>query len=868
MCHQKKNYQRIWLLLILVFLLTACGPDDPPGTPDVYDVDCSEGALISAINQANNSPGPSVINLDYCIYSLDEVDNSQSFSGLTINNGLPLISSEITINGNSAVIKIQPASGEPDFGHFLVNAMGDLTINDLRLQYGYRPIGGAVIILGGDFSASGVEFVDNMADGDGPNSPALGGAIYSIGGQVHVTNNSIFLSNQAGVPRAGIENHGGAIYNKDGALIVIDSTFTYNKAASDGEAIYSIKSASHTGGGTITIENADFEENEAETNGGGVALVKEVEGVYLTNSHFELNEAGYGGALYSEDSNISAVYTDFVNNDAWYGGAVFSKRSEEGVLSQTSIEYSDLYQNSANTRGGSVFSENSDLVIEDSTIRWSSANSCAGIQNGGIPSHSADYGYLETTPRISPTSEIRDSTFEYNNTPVMVGADGGALCHLMGDLRISGSYFGYNRAGYYGGGLLVLDDLEMIDSQIEGSHATNGGGMSVGAYTMNAGIDVDITDSRFNSNFVRTTTSGSGGFGGGLLVFSDGTTTINKTTFERNWAEGGGGGIQQSLGQLYLTNSTLPSKRGYGGGIPVYGGNQPVVTGLHHVTVASSYTYGISTSETVNLSIYKSLFHNNAGGAVDLSASTFLNAGGNVIDSGPSALGTTFPAGSPMIGPLVGSTHPVLAGSPLIDFLSSCGEPEDQRTVVRPQGTGCEPGAYEYNGEDDISSNLPDFPQFESDFGDSSDECNPFAGLAPELLTLGLPENTMNLPVVVRIDGVFPGLDSEGNALSEFSATLGDLQAYQCTSQGFPDRIICIFKMPDHSPGMVLDYALSWDDCGDPIFTMPLVSIPDLQSDDSTSDDESTSANCTVGLEGDACTAAGGTPGRSECNCP
>jgi hypothetical protein len=267
------------------------------------------------------------------------------------------------------------------------------------------------------------------------------------------------------------------------------------------------------------------------------------------------------------------------------------------------------------------------------------------------------------------------------------------------------------------------------------------------------------------------------------------------------------------------------------------------------VTVANSHNNGIITLENVNLSVYKSLFQNNVGGDADLSPNTFLNAAGNVISSGPQALGTIFPTGNPLIGPLVGSTHPVLPGSPLIDFLSSCGEPDDQRTVIRPQGAGCEPGAYEYNGEDDIRADIPDIFQFELDLEESSDNCQPFAGMAYDVYTLGLPGATMNLPVVLRLDGEVPGWDPEIKELTplyQFSASLGDLQSSNCDPQGYADRLICMFQIPTHAPGMALDFTLYLNDCGDPVFTYPLVSIPQP------------TVVCRAELGEEACEAAGG----------
>ncbi|MFN2280627.1 MAG: choice-of-anchor Q domain-containing protein, partial [Anaerolineales bacterium] len=354
---------------------------------------------------------------------------------------------------------------------------------------------------------------------------------------------------------------------------------------------------------------------------------------------------------------------------------------------------------------------------------------------------------------------------------------------------------------------------------------------------------------------------------------------IQKTTFDANATSNSefsrGGGIAQIAGELFLTNSTFYHNISPGGGgLYVRGDLNPegasgwVTTGLNHVTIArnaaySAYGGGLYANTLVNLSVYKSLFYLNSIDAV-LSGTIQLNAGGNVISNSPTQLGTALPGLSHTIGELNGATVPVLAGSPVIDFLSSCGEPDDQRGVVRPQDAGCEPGSYEYNGENPpMAPDLPPISEEQLDLGDSSDRCDPFAGLNPSVLTLSLPKDTMVLPVVVRVDGTFPGLDLEamnGSPLYEYSAILGDLQAYQCSSQGHPDRLICLFNIPANSPGLGLDFELHLNDCDYPVLMQSMVYIPEPM------------VTCRADLTEEECEAAGGTyqSGRtgSTCICP
>jgi len=115
-----------------------------------------------------------------------------------------------------------------------------------------------------------------------------------------------------------------------------------------------------------------------------------------------------------------------------------------------------------------------------------------------------------------------------------------------------------------------------------------------------------------------------------------------------------------------------------------------------------------------------------------------------------------------------------------------------------------------------------------------SDRCQLFAEMEVSFVLLGLPEDTRNLPVYLKVkEGSIPGLGPEtmnGAGLYEYSAKLGDIQAYQCGLQGFPDRLYCMFNMPQGAEGTALNFELRLNNCEDPVYTLPMVSIPEPQS--------------------------------------
>ena len=92
---------------------------------------------------------------------------------------------------------------------------------------------------------------------------------------------------------------------------------------------------------------------------------------------------------------------------------------------------------------------------------------------------------------------------------------------------------------------------------------------------------------------------------------------------------------------------------------------------------------------------------------------------------------------------------------------------------------------------------------------------------------------------------------------------MGDIQAYRCGLQGFDDRLYCMFNIPPGAEGTALNFELRLNDCEDPVYLQPLVSIPEPQS---------SGPVCTADLNEKDCEAVGGTFYPTDtttfCGCP
>ncbi len=228
-----------------------------------------------------------------------------------------------------------------------------------------------------------------------------------------------------------------------------------------------------------------------------------------------------------------------------------------------------------------------------------------------------------------------------------------------------------------GGGIYNTDSstLNLTDSTVSDNTSTNQPGGGIYGF--------------FNStvNITRSTISGnlSGDVAGGLRMLSN--ATIVNSTFSGNTSTAWhGGGIFHTDGNLIVTNSTFA------------GNNAPAGT-ASGILVA---TFGAPASATLTNNVLAGF-----GGAFACSiegggAATITSGGGNVISDG-----SCNPAGSdqsftdPLLGALADNggptlTHALGAGSPAIDAADAGACPAtDQRGVARPQGAGCDAGAYE-----------------------------------------------------------------------------------------------------------------------------------------------------------------------------
>ena len=217
-----------------------------------------------------------------------------------------------------------------------------------------------------------------------------GGGIFSFG-SILTVDNVVFTDNRT---LAGIGNSGGAIYQNQGRLTILNSSFT-GGIAYDGAAVEAADVP-------LMVSNSTFANNTATDYGGAIRWGSgaTVDLLYphtltVTNSTFSNNHAARGSGINRvSDTNLGT--TDRIVNSTFstngtdgLGGGIFSAN---GTLELTNNTFS---ANSA-LNGGGIYNSNADLSLINNTFSANSASSGGPSSGGGIYSQGGRVSLINT----------------------------------------------------------------------------------------------------------------------------------------------------------------------------------------------------------------------------------------------------------------------------------------------------------------------------------------------------------------------------------------------------------------------------------------------------------------------------------------
>ncbi len=328
-------------------------------SPFVIDGDCTLGEAIKAAN--DDAPvdncaaglGDDTIILPAGTYALSAVDNFNQG-----NNGLPAVTSGITVVGAGSTAKIV-RNGLADFRIFYVGPGGKLRLEGLQISGGAEIDGGGIYNDGGTLDLVRTTISENEA-------AERGGGIYNLLGPLSIIDCTITMNRTDTATGRG----GGLFYAAMDNAMVSNSTIS-NNSAFEGGAIYTAHDA------VLTVENDILNQNSAQ-RGGGIYI--DTDG-YLTISNTTLSENRsyeHGGGILSEDATFNLTNSTLAKNRAdTAGGGIYSQGG--GTFSITN---STLAENQGIT-GGAIYNASSPgtpVRLTNVTI----ANNDATLEGGGI----------------------------------------------------------------------------------------------------------------------------------------------------------------------------------------------------------------------------------------------------------------------------------------------------------------------------------------------------------------------------------------------------------------------------------------------------------------------------------------------------
>jgi hypothetical protein len=252
-----------------------------------------------------------------------------------------------TSNGGTAANTI--INGQMQDGIFNVTGIYSLAIDNLSLQNGSTPYGGAINLHngGGTLTVNYSVFKNCSA--------TIGGAIYSGSGSLLTVTSSTFSNCSA-------TGSGGAIrLDPDSSSTITGSTFSNCSATGDGGAIlfvgplnsiitgsgFSNCSATGRGGaigigsGTLTVTSSTFSRCSAGGSGGGGAIFAGDSSTLTINSstfsRCSATGAASGGAIYTQSATADITSCTFFNCTSPGPAAIMSFQSN------TTVNFSRIY---------------------------------------------------------------------------------------------------------------------------------------------------------------------------------------------------------------------------------------------------------------------------------------------------------------------------------------------------------------------------------------------------------------------------------------------------------------------------------------------------------------------------------------------
>jgi predicted outer membrane repeat protein len=539
--------------------------------------------------------------------------------------------------GQLTLINSQVLSSTAQHGGGIFNSLSLTTTNVIIrgnvISFGIAFGGGVHNTFGATLNMSGGLIVSNVIT----STIGEGGGIYNAGTA------SVVQGLLAGNFITGSQGLGAGLYNL-GTASILQTRLAQN----------SIIALIGIGGGAANAADSQLTIQASQvTTNTILALSGQARGAGLNNAGrlTATNVIAAGNVMSSIISFGAGLHNDLAAEALWDTGEFASNLTDRdggGIYNAGALRlrHVDGYDNIADDNGGGIYNSGTvtatDVRLEDN----------AALDGGG----------LYNTGAYSGT----DDTFIDNTA----SDDGGGIFVVTGTLRLHDAVFNSNEAGGASG---------------------NGGGLALEDGSVSLG----------SAHFVGNSAPDNGGG-----IYASTPITLSQVTLGQNSAEVGAG-IYLDSGILRATNLTMLGNFGVGASSTAAAlyVKSPAQAHLAHATVASNTLASINVGGIVveagaALTLTNSLLAGNDNANCDIVGS-LVETGINLEDVDTCGLSSPLINTDPLLASLTFNGGPVptaqlKAGSPALDAagLAECAA-TDARSVPRPQGAGCDIGAYE-----------------------------------------------------------------------------------------------------------------------------------------------------------------------------
>jgi predicted outer membrane repeat protein len=238
-----------------------------------------------------------------------------------------------------------------------------MSLSDVTLADNTGSSGGAVYNNAGD----SLTVADSTFDGNEATSATGGGAIFNALGATTTVSGSTFRDNEA---EAGV---GGAISSVGGSVAVRSPASTFSRNTADGTV--STGGAISVAAGSLSVTGAQFADNNADNDGGGVAVAAGVTAT-VAESTFTGNVTGDNGGAISTGTSLRLAEDTLARNQAHdNGGGLYAAGGN------TRLDGTLVFLNRAVTgTGGGIDRTGGTVSLSfDSVVSVNKPNNCSGV---------------------------------------------------------------------------------------------------------------------------------------------------------------------------------------------------------------------------------------------------------------------------------------------------------------------------------------------------------------------------------------------------------------------------------------------------------------------------------------------------------